>query len=158
MFLKPYYSWLLIAALVVILDQITKAAATHYLSLYWPLDIAPFFNLTLSHNPGAAFSFLSHSNGWQRWLFTAVAIIMSGVILVWLRRIPAEDKLYKLALVLILGGALGNLIDRITLGYVIDFFDFYYKNWHFPVFNVADSAISCGAGLIVIDAIRSRKT
>lgn len=157
MTLKPYHPWLLIAAAVLILDQITKALASHYLSLYWPLDIVPFFNLTLSHNPGAAFSFLSHSSGWQRWLFMGIAIVMSGIILIWLRCIPAEDKLYKLALVLILGGALGNLVDRITLGYVIDFFDFYYKTWHFPVFNVADSAISCGAGLILVDMLRSKK-
>lgn len=139
---------------VVVLDQLIKYLATHFLNYYEPVNILPGFNLTLVHNTGAAFSFLSNAGGWQRWFFVALSIAVSIAILVWLYTLPAQRKWLACGLCLILGGAIGNVWDRIVLGYVIDFIDIYYGAWHWPAFNIADSAITVGAVILFIDALR----
>lgn len=144
--------WLWLAALVVILDQVTKFLAGHYLQLHAPLALAPGLNLTLAHNTGAAFSFLSHAGGWQRWFFILLTLVVSVAIIIWLRCLPRHRRWLACCLALILGGALGNLCDRVLLGYVIDFIDVYYHTLHWPAFNVADSAITAGALMLIIDA------
>jgi signal peptidase II len=141
--------WSWVAVLVIILDQLTKQLATSYLNYAEPLAVMPLFNLTLVHNTGAAFSFLSQAGGWQRWFFAGVALLVSVGILFWLRRLSADKVWEALALVLVLGGAIGNVWDRIVLGYVVDFLDFYYGSWHWPAFNVADMAITAGIAVRV---------
>lgn len=150
----PYpWVWLFVTALVIILDAYTKALATENLELYRPIEIFPWLNMTLAHNYGAAFSFLSDAGGWQRWFFIVLASGVSLVLLVWLIRLPRAEWVTGLGLALILGGAIGNLVDRIQLGYVVDFIDVFYKDWHYPAFNVADSAITCGVILLLLDII-----
>lgn len=146
--------WLWISLFIFLLDQLTKWIISENLALYQSIPIIPFFSLTLLHNAGAAFSFLSDAGGWQRWLLIAVAIGVGALLLVSLYKTPKTDRLLAVAISLILGGALGNLYDRVVLGYVIDFFDFYYGMYHFPAFNIADSAISIGAFLMFIDLFR----
>ena len=146
--------WVWLAVGVVLLDQVSKQIATATLKLYHPVHVAPSVNLTLMHNTGAAFSMLNQAGGWQRWLFVALGVIISTVILWWLRRLPAERRWLACALSLILGGALGNVIDRVFLGYVVDFIDVYYRGWHWPAFNIAYSAITIGAVMLLIDAFR----
>lgn len=138
---------------VITLDQISKFAVSNAFTLHEQMPLIPHFNLVLAHNPGAAFSFLSNADGWQRWFFTAIALGVSGAIIVWMKRLPISDRWMAIALALILGGALGNVWDRIMLGYVIDFLDFYVDEWHWPAFNVADSAITIGAVMLGIDAL-----
>mgnify|MGYP001961822567 FL=1 len=116
------------------------------------IDILPFFNFTYVHNYGAAFSFLSDSGGWQRWFFSIIAVTISVLLVWWLKRLPATNKVLCSAYALVLAGAIGNLYDRIAYGYVIDFLHVYYENWHFPVFNIADCAICIGAALLLFDA------
>jgi len=147
------FIWLLVSALVVVLDMWTKAIASESLVLYRPVELTSWLNLTLAHNYGAAFSFLSDAGGWQRWLFTGLALVVTGVLLVWLLRLPATDKLTAAALALIIGGAIGNLTDRVRHGYVVDFIDVYYRDWHWPAFNLADSAITCGVILLLLDGL-----
>ncbi len=149
--------WLVLSLIIIVLDQLTKMLASHYLQLHVPVSIFPGFNLTLMHNTGAAFSFLSQAGGWQRWFFIALAIIVSIIILVWLFRLPANKHWVACALALILGGAIGNVWDRMMLSYVIDFIDVYYQELHWPAFNIADSAISVGAVMLLIDAFRPDK-
>jgi len=150
---KMIFVWLLVSALVVALDMWTKEIASESLVLYRPVELTSWLNLTLAHNYGAAFSFLSEAGGWQRWLFTGLALLVTGVLLVWLLRLPATDKLTAAALALIIGGAIGNLADRIKHGYVVDFIDVYYSDWHWPAFNLADSAITCGVILLLLDGL-----
>lgn len=145
--------WLWLSAVVIVLDLATKAWASSALVLHEPVPIFPGFNITLMHNTGAAFSFLSEASGWQRWFFTAIAIAVSGGIFFWLRKLSAEQRWLAAALALILGGALGNLYDRVTLGYVVDFIQVYYDKWSWPAFNIADSAITVGAVILVVDSI-----
>jgi signal peptidase II len=147
--------WLALAALIVVADQATKYAAVAYFSTHPPVAVTPFFNLLLVYNPGAAFSFLSEAGGWQRFFFITIALAASAWILVLLRKHSGE-RLFALALTLILAGAVGNVIDRIRVGLVVDFLDFHAFGWHWPAFNVADMAISCGAALLVWDAFRPR--
>lgn len=147
------WPWLGIAAIVVLLDQITKVTVALLFEYGESLPVTSFFNLVLAHNPGAAFSFLAGAGGWQRWFFTAIAVIAVVVILYLLRR-HAGQKLFCWALALILGGAIGNLIDRTLHGHVIDFLDFHFAGWHWPAFNVADMAIVGGAALFVLDELR----
>lgn len=149
--------WLAIAGVVLVLDQITKVAAAASLVLHEPVRLLPFFNLTLIHNSGAAFGFLSSASGWQNLLFVGVAAGACIVIVVMLRRMGPSDPWLATALALILGGAAGNLVDRLLYGYVVDFADFFIGNWHWPAFNVADSAISIGAVLLVADSFGLRK-
>jgi len=140
---------------VIILDQWTKNLASAYLSYRSPVELAVWFDLTLAHNTGAAFSFLAGAGGWQRWFFTAVAAIVSLVIIVWVSRLPRQRLGLCLALGLVLGGGLGNLIDRLTLGYVVDFISLHYRDWYWPAFNIADSTITLGAVFLVIDSFRT---
>jgi signal peptidase II len=144
------YLWL--SALVIALDQISKALIEHSLSLYQSIPVLPVLAITRLHNTGAAFSFLADETGWQRWLFTGLAIVVSVVLVLWLRRIDRGARLLASAVALILGGALGTVIDRLRLGHVIDFVHAHWGEHYFPAFNVADSAITIGAGLLLLDA------
>jgi len=145
--------WMALAAAVLLLDQLTKLYIMGQFSLGESRTVNSFFNLVRAHNEGAAFSFLSDAGGWQRWFLTLVSVVVSAVIVVWLTKLPRQRLLEGLGLSLILGGALGNLYDRLTLGYVVDFLDFHWSGWHFAAFNVADMGISVGAGLIIVDAL-----
>lgn len=151
-------SWLIISFLIIFLDQLSKQLAIKYLTLYQAKPLMPFFNLTLAHNTGAAFSLLGTAGGWQRWFFAGIAIVASIGGTVWLYRLPAKDKLSAFAISLILSGALGNLWDRLVYGYVIDFIDFYINDWHWPVFNIADSAICIGVALLIITTLRKQES
>jgi signal peptidase II len=147
-------TWISVALLVVAVDQATKWGIIHWLGLYDKEEITSFINLTHQQNAGAAFSFLADASGWQRWFFVVLATVVSGVITVWLWRIRTEGPLVLMAgLSLVLGGAVGNLIDRARFGYVTDFIQVWFGNWAFPSFNVADAAISVGAALLIIDAL-----
>jgi len=148
--------WLWLALAVVVVDQGSKQLAEHLLLKHDPIAVLPSFNLFLTYNTGAAFSFLRDAGGWQRWLFATLSIGVSVFIVFWLRRIPAGQKWLACALALVLGGAVGNLIDRLFRvdGAVVDFIDVYYGTWHWPAFNVADSAISIGAVMLVWSAVR----
>ncbi len=165
------FLWL--ALLVIVLDQITKYWAITALQLYMPQEIFTGLSMTLSYNMGAAFSFLASAGGWQRWFFIVLALAVSGYIVYWLKRLGSNEIMLATALALILGGALGNVIDRIYLGYVVDFIDVYYvsnnclpffgqvvgnsgSSCHWPAFNIADSAIVVGAVLLIIDSLRGR--
>ena len=146
--------WFGVSVVVILLDQITKYLAEAKLVYADPLAVLPSFNLTLLYNRGAAFSFLSDAGGWQRWFFVALASIVSCVLAVWLWRIRNQGQAILAAgLALVLGGAIGNLIDRILLGYVTDFIQVWFGSWAFPSFNVADAGISVGAALLIIDAL-----
>ena len=145
--------WLLLSGAVVVLDQVTKYAAVAALAARPPVEITPFFNLVLVYNRGAAFSFLAGAGGWQRELFIFIAVA-AALWIIYLLRHHAQQTLFALALALVLGGALGNVIDRVLLGAVVDFLDFHAYGWHWPAFNVADSAITCGAVLLVWDGLR----
>src|SRR5437588_4398576 len=133
--------WVWISILVIIVDQFTKYLATQYLPFLTAVPILPFFNLTLMHNMGAAFSLLGARGNWTAWLFGGFAAIISVLILFWMSRIPKNSYWLAVALALILGGAIGNLIDRISYSYVIDFIQFYYGKYYWPAFNIDDSAI-----------------
>lgn len=150
--------WLWLAALVLVIDQITKRMVDTSLKLYESIPVLPSFSLTYLRNQGAAFSFLSSAGGWQRWFFIGLAVIASILICFWIRQIPSERKLEASAWALVLGGAIGNLIDRVLYGYVIDFLDVYYGDWHWPAFNVADSAITVGVVLLLLESFRSKPT
>lgn len=145
--------WLGIATIVLLLDQLTKITITKVFTFGQSHPVTSFFNLVLAYNKGAAFSFLANEGGWQRYFFTAIGIA-AAVFIVYLLKRHAGQRLFCWALALILGGAIGNVIDRILYGHVIDFLDFYVGNWHWPAFNVADSAICVGAVLFVIDELR----
>jgi len=145
--------WLWLSLLALVLDQASKLFIDHSLQLYESIPVMPSLNITYVHNIGAAFSFLSEAGGWQRWFFAGIAFVMSIVISIWLKRLQAHENLLAAALSLVLGGAVGNLIDRLAYGYVIDFIEIYYQSWHFPVFNIADSAITLGVILMLAESI-----
>jgi len=147
--------WLSLAALIIFLDQSSKLWISSHFVYGEIMGVTAFFNLVLAHNSGAAFSFLNDAGGWQRWMFSAIAIV-AAVWIVRLLRQHAKQTLFCVALTLVLGGALGNLIDRVAYGYVVDFLDFYWGNQHFPAFNIADSAISVGAALLLLDSFRKK--
>lgn len=150
----PYsFAWLFVSAAVVWADMVTKEWASSALTLYRPREIFSWLNLMLAHNYGAAFSFLSDAGGWQRWFFMILATVISIGLIVWVLRLPHREWRTALALSLVIGGAIGNLVDRIRYGYVIDFIDVHYAGWHWPAFNVADAAISCGVILLLLDAL-----
>lgn len=141
--------WLWLTLAVVALDLATKAAATAWLGYARPVEVLPFFNLTLLHNTGAAFSFLADHPGWQRWVFAAIAVGASIGLTLWMRRLKRDEVLLAASLAMIIGGALGNLYDRLVHGYVVDFLSFHAAGWYYPAFNVADIGITLGAiGLI----------
>jgi signal peptidase II len=149
-------SWLALAGLIVAVDQLTKYCVSRTLALGQSVILTPFFNLVLVHNPGAAFSFLSDQSGWQRGFFIAMALAASVWIVCLLAR-HARARLFALALALVLAGAMGNVIDRILIGAVVDFLDFHAFGFHWPAFNVADSSITCGAVLLAWDALRPKQ-
>lgn len=149
--------WLALSAAVIAIDLYTKHLVLQAFEYGEHLYITGFFDLVRYHNEGAAFSFLADAGGWQRIFFSAIAIVASVVILYLLRKHRTE-KLFCFALALVLGGALGNLYDRLTLGYVVDFLLFHYQGWYWPAFNVADSAISCGVILLLLDSFKKPRT
>ncbi len=153
----PKLKWLWLAAFSLVLDQASKIAIDKSFQLYESIAIVPFFNLTYVHNTGAAFSFLSEAGGWQRWFFAALAIAMSVIMTIWLTKLKEHETLLAVALSLILGGAIGNLIDRLAYGYVIDFLDVYYGTYHWPAFNIADSAITIGVALMLVDSFKTKQ-
>jgi signal peptidase II len=145
--------WLWLSLLVILLDQATKQIAEALLTYAQSVNVLPIFSFTLLYNKGAAFSFLSEQAGWQRWFFILLALGVSMVLVAWLRRLKQEERWTAVALALIIGGALGNVIDRILFGQVIDFLHFHYGDHYFPAFNVADSAISIGVAVMLLDAL-----
>lgn len=151
--------WLWLSAAIVALDQITKFYFERALTLYQRIEVIPdYFSWTLAYNRGAAFSFLADHSGWQRWLFAAIAIGVSVVLVVWLKRLKPNETWVAVALALVLGGAIGNLYDRVVLGHVVDFILVHWQNrWFFPAFNVADTAITIGAVMLALDMLRGNK-
>ncbi|MDC9581102.1 signal peptidase II [Xenorhabdus sp. PR6a] len=147
--------WLWLVVVVLILDLGSKHLVLQHFTLYESIPLIPYFNLTYAQNLGAAFSFLADKGGWQRWFFALVAVAITVVLLVMLYRSNARQKLSNIAYALVIGGALGNLFDRLVHGFVVDFIDFYVGQWHFPTFNIADSAICIGAALIIIESFIS---
>ena len=144
--------WLGLALLILIADQFTKVLILGYYKLGDATYVTSFFNVVRVHNAGAAFSFLANAGGWQRWLFTGIGIT-AALFILWMLKSHPGQKLFSFALACILGGAIGNVIDRTLYGYVVDFLDFHYAGWHFPAFNIADSAISIGAVCLILDEI-----
>ena len=154
--------WLWLSALTVVLDQLTKKIAEAELLLHKPVAVLPSFNFTLMYNKGAAFSFLSEAGGWQRVFFVTLSTVISIFLFFWLKQITQDEKQknnkpLKIAIALILGGAIGNLIDRALTGEVVDFIQVYYSSYYFPAFNIADSAITLGAGLLILDMFLEHK-
>ena len=150
--------WLGLALILLIADQFTKILILGDYQLGDSTVVTSFFNIVRAHNTGAAFSFLADASGWQRWFFTGIGVVAVGVIL-WMLKAHPGQKLFSFAMACILGGAVGNVIDRVRYGYVVDFLDFYWGTWHFPAFNIADSAISVGAACLILDELlRVRKT
>lgn len=147
--------WLWLTVLFLVIDQVTKHWVANVFNLYETLPVFPSFNLFYTHNTGAAFSFLAEQGGWQRWFFALIATAASALFTYWLAKTPASNKVLGIGFALMLSGALGNLIDRVLLGYVIDFLDFYIGDAHWPAFNVADSAIFVGAALMIYDSFTS---
>ncbi|AZF30266.1 Lipoprotein signal peptidase [Pseudomonas sp. R4-35-07] len=152
--------WLVLSVLVLVIDQVSKAHFEGTLEMFQQIVVIPdYFSWTLAYNTGAAFSFLADGGGWQRWLFALIAVVVSAVLVVWLKRLGRDDTWLAIALALVLGGALGNLYDRIALGHVIDFILVHWQNRHyFPAFNFADSAITVGAIMLALDMFKSKKT
>ncbi|AKA84397.1 MULTISPECIES: signal peptidase II [Pseudomonas] len=152
--------WLVLSLLVLVIDQVSKAHFEGSLEMFQQIVVIPdYFSWTLAYNTGAAFSFLADGGGWQRWLFALIAVVVSSVLVVWLKRLGRDDTWLAIALALVLGGALGNLYDRIALGHVIDFILVHWQNRHyFPAFNFADSAITVGAIMLALDMFKSKKT
>lgn len=142
--------WYVLGLLILVLDQLSKWLITHTLEPFETIQVFPGFDLTLRYNKGAAFSFLAYESGWQRWFFIALASIVSMILLIWLTKVDARKRLEGFGLVLILSGAIGNLIDRALFGHVIDFILFYYRQWEYPAFNIADAAICIGTCLLAI--------
>lgn len=145
-------AWLGWAALLLMADQFTKVLILSYYQLGDSTPVTSFFNIVRVHNSGAAFSFLASAGGWQRWFFTAIGM-GAALVMVWLLKKHAGEKLFAFAIASILGGAVGNVIDRVLYGYVVDFLDFHWRGWHFPAFNVADSAITVGAACLILDEL-----
>ena len=146
--------WLWCSLAVIVADQATKLAAVALIRPASPVELLPTLNLVLAYNPGAAFSILGTAGGWQRWLFIGLAVVICAFIVHWLRGMPRGARWTPLALSLVLGGAIGNVIDRVRIGAVVDFIDFHVGDWHWPAFNVADSAICIGAALLVVGTFR----
>lgn len=152
--------WLVLSLLVLVIDQVSKTHFEGSLEMFQQIVVIPdYFSWTLAYNTGAAFSFLADGGGWQRWLFAVIAVVVSAVLVVWLKRLGRDDTWLAIALALVLGGALGNLYDRIALGHVIDFILVHWQNrYYFPAFNFADSAITVGAIMLALDMFKSKKT
>ncbi len=145
--------WLAMALVIMLVDQVTKLLIVGSMQLGDSRPVTEFFNIVRAHNSGAAFSFLADASGWQRWFFTGVGTV-AAVVMVWLLHSHAGEKLFCFAITFVLGGAVGNVIDRVLYGYVVDFLDFHWMAMHFPAFNAADSAITLGATCLILDEIR----
>jgi signal peptidase II len=154
--MRTLLRWLALALVIVVLDQVTKSLIVDQFALGDSRTVTPFFNLVRAHNPGAAFSFLAGADGWQRWFFTGLGIAASAFI-VWMILKHPGQTMFCLAVTLILGGAVGNVVDRLLHGHVIDFIQVHWAGWYFPSFNVADSAITAGAALLILDELRRVK-
>ena len=150
--------WLILEGTIFLLDQLSKFMAEQWLTLHIPIPITPWFNLTLVYNTGAAFSLLSDAGGWQNWFFAVVTVIICIILVNWLKNLDDDDIQSGVGIALILGGALGNLFDRLALGHVVDFLDLYYQGYHWPTFNIADAAITSGALLIIVAALWEKKS
>lgn len=151
--------WIWITLVIIAIDRITKILVLHHLPYAQPVSVYPFFNLFFVYNTGAAFSFLDKFGGWQNWLFSGIALVVSYLIIVKLWYTTTQKNIwFQTALALILGGALGNLYDRIAYRHVVDFIDFYVNNWHWPAFNIADSAISVGAVMLILWSLKQKET
>ncbi|OEO27175.1 signal peptidase II [Pseudomonas sp. J237] len=153
-------AWLWLSLLVFVIDQASKFYFDGTLEMYEQIVVIPqYFSWTLAYNTGAAFSFLAGESGWQRWLFALIALSVSAVLVVWMKRLKSDETWLAVALALVLGGAIGNLFDRIVLGHVVDFILVHWQNrWYFPAFNIADSAISVGAVMLALDMFKSKKS
>jgi signal peptidase II len=149
---KGMLPWLILAVIIILADQFTKTLILGYYKLGDSTSVTSFFNIVRVHNTGAAFSFLANAGGWQRWFFTGIGAVAT-VFILWMLRSHHAQKLFSFALACILGGAIGNVIDRLLHGYVVDFLDFHVKGWHWPAFNIADSAIFIGAACLILDEI-----
>ncbi|MCG6214537.1 signal peptidase II [Vibrio furnissii] len=151
--------WLWLALLIFVADIAIKLVVMNGMGYGWEnrIEVLPFFNLLYVHNYGAAFSFLSDQAGWQRWLFTGIAFAVVGLLAFWMRRLPSSDKWNNMAYAFIIGGAVGNVFDRVVHGFVVDYLDFYWGTYHWPAFNLADSAICIGAAMIILDGFRGKK-
>jgi signal peptidase II len=154
---RQAWLWYIIALIIVVLDQISKSLVSSHLTYDVPVDFTSFFNFTLRHNYGAAFSFLSDAGGWQRWFFAIIALCVSIFLIRWIARTVNNNRREAFALTFILGGALGNLYDRIALGHVVDFIVVHYNNYYFPAFNLADSAITLGAIVLILDMFLTKE-
>ena len=152
--------WLLLSVLILVVDRVTKDIFEGTLSMYQRIEVIPgYFDWTLAYNTGAAFSFLADAAGWQRWFFAAIAIVVSVVLVIWLKRLKRHETLLAVALAMVLGGALGNLYDRVVLGHVVDFILVHWQSrWFFPAFNLADTFITIGAILLALDMFKSDKS
>ncbi|CAM4001461.1 MULTISPECIES: signal peptidase II [Vibrio] len=152
--------WLWLAALIFIVDIAIKLVVMNSMGYGWAnrIEVLPFFNLLYVHNYGAAFSFLGDQSGWQRWLFTGIAIAVCGMLTLWMRKLPKTEKWNNIAYALIIGGALGNVFDRVIHGFVVDYLDFFVGNYHWPAFNLADSAICIGAAMVILDSFINNKS
>ena len=151
--MRRNYRWLWLAVIIIVLDQLTKVYFSATMQLGDSIPLLPVFSWTLAHNYGAAFSFLHDAGGWHPWFFAGLPLSGGGGILFWLKTLPANAKFLACALVLVLGGALGNLYDRMMLGYVVDFIHVHYGTWHFPAFNIADCGITVGAIMLIVDSL-----
>lgn len=151
------WRWLWLSAVVIILDQLTKQWIEESFVLYEKYAVTDFFNLTLLYNRGAAFSFLADAGGWQRWFFTILAVAVSSYLVYWLMQLKKTQIVLPLAISMLVGGAIGNVIDRFLYGHVIDFLDFYINNWHWPAFNLADSAITLGVILFIWESFFTKR-
>ncbi len=151
-FKASIWPWLSLALIICMADQFTKTLILGYYKLGDSTQVLSFFNVVRVHNTGAAFSFLANAGGWQRWFFTSIGIVAT-IFIVWMLRSHAGQKLFAFALACILGGAVGNVVDRLLHGYVVDFLDFHWGSWHFPAFNIADTGITIGAACLILDEI-----
>lgn len=157
LFTQTGWRFLWLAVIAIVLDQYTKTQVVNKIELYQAIQVTSFFNLTHVYNYGAAFSFLDDAGGWQRWFFTIIAFLVTGLILWWLKQTSKQQVILPVAFSLIVGGAIGNAYDRLIHGYVIDFLVVYYKDWYWPAFNIADSAICLGAILLIVDMIKNNE-
>ncbi|WP_331281111.1 MULTISPECIES: signal peptidase II [Guyparkeria] len=151
---KANLRWLWLSFGVLVVDQLTKWAALAGLEYARPVEILPFFDFTLLYNTGAAFSFLAEHDGWQRWFFVFLAVVITAVLLGWLAFVAIRDRRIQAGITLVIGGAVGNVIDRVLYGHVVDFLDFHVAGWHWPAFNIADAAITIGVALIIWAELR----